>query len=137
MLKEKVEDAKGLMLTTFAELERQCKTLEELGGQLRKRHACWPSRAGWWGMLCLVGYVLFLHGQLVTKDTVQDLSNRVARLDNLETRLTEKIQAVTEQMNALQPSLYHLGEWKSWYQEQTALLERERLKRLHGIRVEA
>ena len=61
MLSERIAEAKTEMSQTFAELARQAQIVDDLGTALRRRHACWPSRWGWGGVVLLLLYVIFMH----------------------------------------------------------------------------
>ena len=61
MLSERIAEAKAEMSQSFTELAHQAHTLEALGKALSRRHACWPSRWGWGGVMLLLLYVIFMH----------------------------------------------------------------------------
>lgn len=86
MLTEKLAEMKCQMLTTVEELERQCKVVEELNGQLRRSHACWPSRWGWGTVIALLFYLFFFSTGRIEHETHRALAQK---LDTLEQRLIE------------------------------------------------
>ena len=86
MLTKTVHEAKQELGRTFDELEHHCRVVEELNGQLRRPHACWPSRWGFGTVLALLLYLFFFSTGRMEQEMHKALEQR---LITFEQRLIE------------------------------------------------